>query len=164
VNLSAEAAAATEPTNGKRTIRLVPKNTENDSTQKTPKPSDPTVNLQEVANAPGAATTEPSTQTVKMPTPDDEASKPASAKRTLKLKPTAGPKPPETSETGSADGETNETMTKTDNASSPGQISDVNLDNGGEPSIIFTLVALVTLGLLAYYAYLAGSQWMTLNG
>jgi hypothetical protein len=93
----------------------------------------------------------------------DEASKPASAKRTLKLKPTGGPTPPTPEDGGdAADGTVS--MTDSDPITGVQTSTDIATDNGGEPNIIFTLVAVVTLGLLAYYAYLAGTQWMALNG
>lgn len=168
VNLSPEEAGdvATPPSSdGKRTIRLVPKSsTDDDATQRTPKPSDPTVNLKEVAETPVPAPAQPtpSAQTVKMDTPP-EAPKRASAKRTLKLKPTGRPTktdiPKAVGSTGTVDVDNSDSAV--DDAPS---FEDAASDSGGEPNIIFTLVAVISLGLLAYYAYLAGTQWMALNG
>lgn len=171
VNLSGAAAtgAAASPSassDGKRTIRLVPKAaTEDDSTQKTPKPSDPTVNLKEVAATPAPAAAPISDKTVKLDSP--EATKP-SAKRTLKLKPTGGPSPtaPAGPDGGDSDGTVDMQNGTVDvqGESEPDTMPIDVANSSDEPNVIFTLVAVATLGLLAYYAYLAGTQWMALNG
>lgn len=166
VNLSGAEATGASPSassGGKRTIRLVPKAAkENDSTQKPPKPSDPTVNLKEVAETPAPATPAPDDKTIKLDSP--EATKP-SAKRTLKLKPTGGPAPTPAPPTSEEDTQTGgETIDIQDDKSANTPIITGGSSDEGEPNVIFTLVAVVALGLLSYYAYLAGTQLMALNG
>ncbi|NOY76215.1 MAG: hypothetical protein GXP32_10580 [Kiritimatiellaeota bacterium] len=151
---------------GKRTIKLVPKKaTEDDATQKTPKPpgpSDPTVNLKEVVETPAASPPSPSAPTMKMPADGEKAPAKPSAKRTLKLKSAASSAPAAPSPADDATATDTGVPAMSDSSKAPSSIE--VMDTGGEPNIIFTLVALVSLGLLAYFTYLAGTQLMALNG
>ena len=161
--VSLEEAGSTPKSEGKRTIKLVPKKPESGAAQNTPKPSDPTVKLKEVAETPAAPPPSPSAPTMKMPKEEEPAAKPAGGKPTLKLKSSSAsaPEPPKDATAAEAAETDTEQSEKTET-----QISgDISSDSvAEEPNIIFTLVAFVSLLLLAYFAYLAGTQFMALNG
>ncbi len=166
----------------KKTIRLVPKKQEqtvSDATQKTAKPSAPTVKLTDskgpaptvVPTAPAAPTSpavaptpaKPSAPTVKLPEPSAGAGAPAatSGKRTLKLKSSAKtvavPPPEVATETGQ---EPAAPGTETDAASAadPKTVKSPD-EKGANPNIIFTIAALFTLILIAYYAWMSVGSW-----
>jgi len=150
----------------KKTIRLVPKkpgNATDDSTQKTAKPSAPTVKLggaPPAAAAPAApAAAAPSAPTVKLPEP--AAAPPpaaASAKRTLKLKSSAKTvATPPPAPGGAAAPPLDATEPDASKAKKEKKPKDV--EKGANPSIIFTIAALFTLILMAYYTWMAVGQW-----
>ena len=143
----------------KKTIRLVPKqpgNTSEAPTQKTAKPSAPTVKMNEAAPAPSAPT-------VKMP--DNQAPQtaaPAAAKRTLKLKsnkPAAPQAPQPAAPPASGGAKPPATPQKAPSEKQETTEAPVADDKSAEPKIVLTLVAIFTFILIAYYAFMVFGQW-----
>lgn len=171
----------------KKTIRLVPKKPgEDDSTQKTPKagppsakPSAPTVKLQEPDDV-TQKTARPSAPTVKLPDESPVAAvappmmaaptaaapavdePPSASKKTLKLKATS----PATQSPQAARGPGGGSMPP---SAAPEEGGPAVGGGGGhapkpkvagaDPGIVLTLVAVLTLLLVAYYAWMVGGQW-----
>jgi hypothetical protein len=148
----------------KKTIRLVPKKpgtTTDDSTQKTAKPSAPTVKLGDApppaAAAPPAA---PSAPTVKLPEPA-AAPPPAAAntgKKTLKLKSSAKTvvaPPPSGGSTPPPTGATESDMAKSNTQGKKAK----NVEKGANPGVVFTIAACFAFILMAYYTWMVIGQW-----
>jgi hypothetical protein len=154
----------------KKTIRLVPKKPgEDDSTQKTPKqdasappkPSAPTIKLQDQADDVTQKTPRPSASTVKMPEESAAAAvpvplaAPASSKKTLKLKATTPAAPPPQAADQPGGGMPLPPADATATSASGPPIKAAGLD----PGIVMTLVAVLALVLVAYYTWMVGGQW-----
>ena len=156
----------------KKTIRLVPKkpgNTADDSTQKTAKPSAPTVKLgavppaaPAVAAPPPAAA--PSAQTVKMPEPAAQPPKANNTKKTLKLK--ATPKPPAAAPPGAGGAPPAPDATESDAAVKGKKGKKAKEPKapkekvaGENPKAMMTIAAFFAFLLMAYYAWMAVGQW-----
>jgi hypothetical protein len=148
----------------KKTIRLVPKKPSemsNDATQKTAKPSAPTVKLGGPAPAaappPAPAAAPPSAPTVKLPEPAAEPPA-ASGKRTLKLKSSA--KTVVTPPPGAAAAPPLDATEPDASTGKPTKEKEPkNVEKSANPGIIFTIAAFFTLVLMAYYAWMAIGQW-----
>ena len=157
----------------KKTIRLIPKQpgATDDSTQKTTKPSAPTVKLGApppaapapagipAAVAPPPAPAAPSAPTVKMPEPAaaPPPAAPTGGKKTLKLKatpkaPATAPAPPPTA-TGSASTETDVAAQAKKGKAKKEKVQ------GADPGVGMTLVAVFTLILMAYYTWMTIGSW-----
>ncbi len=139
----------------KKTIRLVPKipgETTDDSTQKTAKPSAPTVKLGEVPPAPAAP---PSARTVKMPGSAAQPAKPNIGKKTLKLKTT--PKAPAAPPAGGAPPAPDAAAKTGKKGKAPkAQEEKVAKEN---PKALMTIAAVLSFFLMVYYAWMAVGQW-----
>ena len=158
----------------KKTIRLVPKKPgEDDSTQKTPKqdaatpaaaaaaaakPSAPTIK-QKPTDDVTQKTARPSAPTVKLPQPaaEPEADKTAaSSKKTLKLKATPSATPPPAATGGGMPPPAGASAAKGAGAVAPGPVAAAK---GADPGVVMTLVAVLALFAIAYYAWMVGGQW-----
>ena len=159
----------------KKTIRLVPKkpgDTADDSTQKTAKPSAPTVKLGDIppaapaAAAPPPAPVAPSAQTVKMPEPAAQPPKASGGKKTLKLKatpkapaapPVAGGAPPAldaTEANAKVKGKKGKKQKKAKEPKAPKEKI-----AGENPKAMMTIAAVFAFMLIAYYAWMTVGSW-----